>query len=184
MTLPFKLRALNVLTDILAEITPANGYTTDLAPFTHTDGQEMRRVYRGRAFFGDSDPLPMVAVLERPDPADELAEPPVDSRSGSYDWNLIIQGFVDDNGTDPTDAAYVLLADVRRRLAVERDRRDTETGRVPDPLGLGGKRKSNRIEAISFGPGVVRPADEVSAKAYFWLGVTLKMIEDPLFPFV
>lgn len=181
--IPFRRRALEALTDVLASITPANGYVSDLGPFIHADGAEMRRVYRGRAFFGDNDPLPMVAILERPDPADELAEPPQDVRTGTFDWNLIVQGFVQDDKDDPTDPAYQLLAEVRHRLAVERDRRE-ETGRVPDPLGLGGRRKRNRIEELSFGPGVVRPADEVSAKAYFWLGVTLKTFEDPLFPFV
>lgn len=181
--IPFKRRVLDALTDALAEITPANGYNSDLAPFMHPDGAMMRRVYRGRAFFGDNDPIPMVAILERPDPADELAEPPRDSNNGSYDWNLIVQGFVQDDKDDPTDPAYLLLADVRHRLAVERARRD-ESGRLPDPLGFGGRRRPNRIEELSFGPGVVRPADEVSAKAYFWLGVTLKTFEDPLFPFV
>lgn len=181
--IPFKKRVLIALTNALAEITPANGYATDLGEFTHDDGAQMRRVYRGRAFFGDGDPLPMVAVLERPDPADELAEPPRDSQTGSYDWNLIVQGFVEDDKDDPTDTAYALLADVRHRLGLERARKDAERGRIPDPFGFGGNRKRNRIEELSFGPGIVRPADEVSAKAYFWLGVTLKTIEDPLFPF-
>lgn len=180
---PFKTRVLTALTQALEEITPANGYETNLAPFTHSDGQLMKRVYRGRAFFGENDPLPMVAILERPDPADPLAEPPMISNAGSYDWNLIVQGFVQDDKTDPTDDAYALLADVRRRLAVERARKDS-AGRIADPLGFGGRREKNRIEDLSFGPGVVRPADEVSAKAYFWLGVTLRTIEDPLFPFV
>jgi hypothetical protein len=180
---PFKRRVLDALTEVVASITPANGYTSDLGTFIHTDGAEMRRVYRGRAFFGDNDPLPMVAILERPDPADELAEPPRDSTTGTYDWNLIVQGFVQDDKDDPTDPAYIILADIRHRLAVERNRRD-DSGRIPNPLGFGGRRKHNRIEELSFGPGVVRPADEVSAKAYFWLGVTLKTFEDPLFPFL
>lgn len=180
---PFKTRALTALSEAIEEITPANGYETDLGRFTHADGQEMRRVYRGRAFFGENDPLPMVAILERPDPADPLAEPPMLANTGTYDWNLIVQGFVQDDKDDPTDEAYALLADVRRRLAIEQARKE-ETGRIADPLGLGGRRERNRIEHLSFGPGVVRPADEVSAKAYFWLGVTLRTIEDPLFPFV
>ena len=179
---PFKLRALTALTDALAEISKDNGYSHDLGEFVADDGAMMRRTYRGRAFFGDSDPLPMVAVLERPDPADELAEPPADTSTGAYEWNLIVQGFVQDDKQDPTDPAYKLLADIRFRLAHERTRKD-ETGRVADPLGLGGRRKKNRVEALEFGSGVVRPADEVSAKAYFWLGVTLRLIEDPLFPF-
>lgn len=179
---PFKTRVLTALTDAMREITPANGYTSDLSDFNDTDGAPMRRCYRGRAFFGENDPLPMVAVLERPDPADELADPPVESTTGAYEWNLIVQGFVEDDKDDPTDDVYVLLADIRFRLGQERARKDDD-GRLPNPLGFGGKRKRNRVEEISFGSGVVRPADEVSAKAYFWLGVTLKIIEDPLSPF-
>ncbi len=181
---PFKTRVLTALTDALEEITPDNGYTSDLGEFTAEDGAPMRRTYRGRAFFGDNDPLPMVAVLERPDMSDELSEPPVEATTGAYEWNLIVQGFVQDNKADPTDDVYKLLADIRFRLGHERARKDDETGRLPNPLGFGGRRKGNRIEELSFGSGIVRPADEVSAKAYFWLGVTLKTIEDPLSPFL
>ena len=180
--IPFRARVKTAITACLEEITPANGYQRDLGEFVHTDGATMKRVYRGRAFFGDSDPLPMLALLERPDPADPLADPPFPARKQTYDWNLILQGFVADDKLNPTDPADVLLSDVKRRLAVERDRRDPQ-GKIPDPFGLGGRREHNRVEQLSFGAGVVRPADEVSTRAYFWLGLTLRIIEDPLFPF-
>ena len=180
--IPFRTRVLTALTDALEEITPANGYINDLGTFNGPDGAPMKRVYRGRGFFGANDPCPMVAVLEPPDDAEALAEQPATARATPFYWKLIVQGDVLDDKMNPTDPAYGLLADVRRRLAVERDRRDSE-GRLPDPLGFGGKRQKNRIEELSFGTGIVRPPDEISAKAYFWLGVTLKTIEDPLFPF-
>jgi len=41
----------------------------------------------------------------------------------------------------------------------------------------------NRLLELSFDAGVSRPADEISARAYFWLGLRLRLIEDPLFPF-
>jgi len=181
--LPFRTRVKMALTDALAEITPAAGYITDLSPTVHDDGQPMRRVTRGRAFFGDGDPLPMVAILERPDPSMEAGDPPQGARVHTSLWELLVQGFARDEGEDPTDEADALLADVKRRLAVERERRAVN-GRFPDPLGLGDRHAKNRVEELSFGTGVVRPADEISAKAYFWLGVRLKLIEDPLFPFV
>lgn len=181
--IPFRARVKAAITACLEEITPANGYHSDLAAFLHSDGAQMKRVYRGRAFFGAGDPLPMVAVLERPDPADPLADPPLPARRQSYDWHLVVQGFVADDKLNPTDPADILLCDVKRRLAIERDRRDP-SGKLPDAFGLGGRREKNRIEELSFGAGVVRPADEVSANAYFWLGLTLSVIEDPLFPFV
>lgn len=180
--IPFRTRVLTALTDALAEITPDNGYITNLATFNAPDGAPMARVYRGRGFFGASDPCPMVAVLEPPEDAEAVAEQPATARATPFYWRLIVQGDVPDDKENPTDPAYALLADVRRRLALERDRKDA-TGRLPDPLGFGGRREKNRIEELSFGAGIVRPPDEISPKAYFWLGVTLKTIEDPLFPF-
>ncbi|MDR7062016.1 MULTISPECIES: hypothetical protein [unclassified Sphingopyxis] len=180
--IPFRTRVLTALTAALEEITPGNGYITDLSEFNAPDGQPMKRVYRGRGFFGASDPCPMVAVLEPPEDAEAVAAQPALARTTPFNWRLIVQGDVQDDKANPTDPAYALLADVRRRLAMERERKD-ESGKLPDPLGFGGRREKNRIEELSFGAGIVRPPDEISAKAYFWLGVTLKTIEDPLFPF-
>lgn len=180
--IPFRTRVLTALTDALEEITPANGYLSDLSEFVADDGAPMKRVYRGRGFFGASDPCPMVNLIEPPEAAEEVAKQPPTARSTAVYWNLLAQGDVPDDKANPTDLAYALLADVRRRLAIERDRKDG-TGRLPDPLGFGGRREKNRVEELSFGAGIVRPPDEISPKAYFWLGVTLKVIEDPLFPF-
>lgn len=180
--IPFRTRVLKALTAALEEISPDAGYITDLREFTAPDNQPMKRVYRGRGFFGASDPCPMVAVLEPPEDAEAVAAQPALARSTPFYWRLIVQGDVPDDKANPTDPAYALLADVRRRLAIERDRKDG-SGKLPDPFGLGGTRQKNRVEELSFGAGIVRPPDEISAKAYFWLGVTLKMIEDPLFPF-
>lgn len=182
--IPFRTRVLTALTEALEEIVPANGYQSDLGEFVSSqDGQPMKRVYRGRAFFGDSDPLPMVCVLEPPQDPDMIGEAPMLSNTTAFYWKLIVQGFVQDDKTNPTDKAYLLLAEVRQRLAVERARKGGENNRLPDPLGFGAVRPKNRIEELAFGTGITRPADEISAKAYFWLDVTLKTIEDPLFPF-
>jgi len=184
--IPFRTLCMTALTDALSEITPANGYHNDLSVFpSPVDGQPQRRVFRGRAFFGDDDPLPMVAVLERPEEGEALAQDHSHSPKTPFDWGLLVQGFVDDTGTDPTDKAYLLLADVRHCLEVERLRKSGAAGRrnQADPLGLGIGRGTNHIEKLSYGAGIVRPADEISAKAYFWLGVTLRIVEDPLLPF-
>jgi len=173
--LPFKLRVLRALTDSLKQITPANGYVTDMADF-NDNGALTARVYRGRAWFGDDDPIPMISILEGVHPADEVAEPPADTPVAEYDWPIMIQGFVDDDPLNPTDPAYLLLADVRKRLAWERKRKLPTDPTEADPLGLGlGK---NRITKLSFGAGVVRPADDVSARAYFWLSTTLRIVDD------
>lgn len=179
--LPFKLRVLRALTDALKEITVDNGYESDLADFDPGDGVDIARVYRGRAWFGENDPIPMVSILEGVSPADEVDEPPVSGVTVEYDWPLLIQGFVQDDPLNPTDPAYVLMADVRRRLAIETKRKGAGTN-MPDPLGLGVTGK-NLITGLHVGPGVVRPADDVSAKAYFWLSLVLRVTDNAAEPY-
>lgn len=164
-TEPFRLRVQKALCAALEEITPANGYTFDL-----TDA-----VFRGRDIFGDKDPLPMVAILEPPVPPEEIRAPR-DSAGGYGDWDLLLQGFVDTDPTNvlnPTDPAHFLLADVKKRLAKEKVRNGTYNA-----LGM-----DNQVEIGPIGRGVVRPPDEISARAYFWLTLTLRVAEDPEDPF-
>lgn len=176
---PFKLVALKALCDALKEITPINGYVHDLSDFDPGDGAAKERVFRGRAWFGEDDELPMLSILEGVDPAEEVAEPAADSPTAEYDWELILQGFVDDDRNHPLDPAYRLLADVRKRLAVERVRKTVDHDQNPLGLGLG----KNRIVKLSFGSGVCRPADDISAKAWFWLRVTLRIVEKAAEPY-
>ena len=122
----------------------------------------------------------MLSVLE-PEEAGEIALPPSQSAVVEYRWPLIVQGFVSDDPQNPTDPAYRLLADVRRRLAVERTRKAVGSNQ-PDPLGLG-VTGSNRITGLSFNSGVVRPADDVSATAYFWLMLELTVVDNAADPY-
>ncbi|WP_027533803.1 hypothetical protein [Bradyrhizobium sp. WSM3983] len=163
-TYPFRLRVLQALTDRLKLITPANGYKSDL-----TDA-----VFRGRIAFGDNDPLPMVSILEPPVPNDPLDSP---SASGinKFDWLMLLQGFVEDDPKNPTDPAHVLMADVRQMLAKERQKG------LPDNNIFG---MSGGVDDVIIGIGVVRPSDEISAKAYFWLNLTVKIVEDMADPYV
>lgn len=177
---PFKIRVLTALTDTLKTITVANGYRFDLANYTAEDGVQQSRVFRGRAWFGDTDPLPMLSVLE-PEEGGLVAPAPTQSPISEYDWPLLVQGFVSDDPANPTDPAYVLLADVRRRLAVERTRKSPGTNQ-PDPLGLG-LDGVNRITGLSFNTGVVRPADDVSSVAYFWLMLELRVVDNAADPY-
>ena len=172
---PFKLRAQRALTAALKTIVPDEGYVNDLADYDPGDGEMLARVYRGRAWFGDSDPIPMVSILEGIEPGEEVAEQPALSQSGDYWWPLLIQGWIDDDPLNPTDPAYVLLADVRRRLFVEKARTAPGT-RQPDPFGLGIAGR-NKILGMRIGAGVVRPADDVSSKAWFWLTLALRVVE-------
>jgi len=178
-TTPFRLRILHAVTDAIKEITPANGYVSNLADFDPGDGTPMSRVYRGRAWFGDSDPMPMVSVLEGSTPADSVEDEPFETQAGEYNLSLLVQGFVNDDKLNPTDPAYVLMADVRRRLAAERKRRyPLASGRNGlDPLGLWTPTSRNRVVDLRVGPGVVRPADDVSAHAYFWIVVHVRLVD-------
>lgn len=177
--LPFKLRVLHALTDCLKTITPANGYVFDMADFDPGDGVMTSRVYRGRMAFGDDgdgggDPLPMISILEGVSPADEVAEPPVNSVVGQYRWPLLVQGFLEDDKQNPTDPAYVLLADVRRRLVQEKKRGRNPNRAERTIFGF----TADKIIDLHVGAGVVRPADDVSARAWFWLSMEIEIIDD------
>ena len=130
------------------------------------------RVFRGRAIFGDDDPIPMISVLEPPIPLETIrsaAENP--NQAGR--WELLVQGWPKDDKKNPTDPADMLLAKVKAALAAER-RRD----RSMNILGL-----KNMVTDLHIGHGASRPSDEVSVRAYFWLIITLKIVEDMSDPF-
>lgn len=153
---PPRLRVQKAITAALDTITVLNGYKTDL------DGKN----FRGRVIFGADDPLPMTSLLEVPIPLDQIP-----SRADNVDttggWELLIQGFVLDDNVNPTDPAHVLMADVKQMLAREKKR-----DKGYDIFGLG-----TIVTEMQIGTGVVRPPDDISSKAYFWLTLTLKLAE-------
>ncbi|PZR90338.1 MAG: hypothetical protein DI537_19170 [Stutzerimonas stutzeri] len=178
---PFRLRVVKALSACLEEITPANGYGHDLTG----------AVFRGRDLFGgEDDPVPMVSILEPPLPIDPIVPPPL-AKDSYGDWDLLLQGFCRDDIANPCDPAYRLLADVKRRLVIEKKRARSPSGLpgrgTPDPLGLGINPNgvSNVVSQLIIGPGVVRPpGDGISDKAYFWLTLTVKIAEDIEQPFL
>lgn len=161
---PTRLRVLRALTAAIGEIHPDRGYQTDLGPSAEFP---RGKVFRGRILFGEGDPIPMVSILEVPIPPEQLPSAP-DSSLLKGPWELIIQGFADDDAENPTDPAHVLMADVTQRLAVEKERnRDFQL------FGMG-----DTVTNLSIGVGVVRPPDELSSKAYFWMPLRLEIAED------
>lgn len=161
-TEPFRLRVLKALTAALSEITVANGYNQDIGA----------NVFRGRDTFGASDPLPMLSILESILEKDQVMSP----QQGTFitgPWELLIQGWAVDDEDNPTDPGQFLLADVKKRLVQERSR-----ARGYEILGMQGK-----ITDIKFSTGVVRPADEVSSRAYFWLKLELVLVENLADPY-
>lgn len=164
MTDPFRLRVLKALTNCLASITPANGYVHDLGPSSRFPNG---RVFRGRTMFGEETKVPFVSILEVPLPLDQMPAQE-DATVSAGGWDIIIQGFVQDDEENPTDPAHGLLAEVKKALILQKK----------------GKRRGEHIFGmrevydLTVGPGTVRPPDDVSANAYFWMGLVIHMAED------
>ena len=133
-------------------------------------------VFVGRNIFGEKDPLPMLSILEVPIPLDQTP-PPTDSEFSSGGWEIMIQGFVTDDPENPTDPAHFFMADVKKRLAIEK-RKALAMNAAQGIFGLG-----NFVTGLRIGAGVVRPPDEISAVSYFWLTITLDMVEDLADPY-
>lgn len=152
---PTKLRLHKALTSALQQITVSNGYRTELG----------NNVFRGRNRFGETDPLPMVSILENPEQPESRAS----NYSGkSLEVNsLIIQGFTKDEFANPTDPAHDLMADVIKVIALEKRKVEEGTG-----LGEVG------IKDIRVGQYVVRPSDEVSSEAYGYVFVDVEFVND------
>lgn len=136
------------MTEHLEGITPDNGYDYDLSG----------KVFRGRSRFGADEPLPFVSILEslRPD------QQPIPAGEGNRrrldDWELLVQGWVDENREFPTDDLYNLKAAVEKRLAEV----SVESNEVYRFGGL--------IDKMRIGPGVVRAATpQVGGAEAFYL---------------
>ena len=153
------------------------GYTwvfrNDLHPTRSDNGRVVITVGRGRRYYDENDPLPLVSILEEPFSFDEELAPAT-GQSQSDPYELIIQGFVrEEDSNNPTDGAHVLLADVKRRLAILKADEEFRRRRM---FRLGND--ANTVVSLNWDGGVVRPSDEVSAVAHFWLRVSFGISED------
>lgn len=167
-----RLRILTKLTEALEE-TGRDEPRFDLRDEQNQPIADMTgRVFRGRVIFGDKDPVPMLSILEVPIPLDQIAPPP-DSPYSSGTWELLIQGFAKDDSRHPTDPAHRLMAATKQRLA--------QAKKELRKFRLFGFEKA--LTDMRIGAGVVRPPDEVSAKAYFWLNLALDITESLDDPF-
>lgn len=150
---------------IAAEVTPANGHEFDLTG----------AVFRGRFWFGQEDKLPMVSILEGMTPDRNPVTAGFDEDVQTDKWILLIQGWVKDDLDNPTDPAHQLMASVKKALAKLRIQ--------VKEMQLTGTPFEN-VSSVSIEPGVVRPPDQISATAYFWLRVVLETIEEVDSPFL
>ena len=162
-----RLALLKNLTAYLeTEVAVANGYLHDLAGV----------VFRGRSNFGSDDPLPCVNIIESLNPDRDTREVG-DNTTQTEKWVLLVQGWGVDDRINPTDPAHLLMGDVKKALA-----RLSALDRQGDPVHpnhlFAGLAAGLRVE-----PGTVRAPDEVSALAYFYVRITVEMVEDLADPF-
>ncbi len=168
-----------------AEVTPDNGYKHDLTG----------RVFRGRMFasnadFADVGNKECISILENldPDRYPARAGGEHDSPTTAEDWILLLQGWVPDDKANPTDPAYELMADVKRALAKLRQRPRPLSAEPANPwfhLPVEDGSSDALITGMAMEPGIVRPPiEQVSARAFFWMRVTLKFAEDPNDPYL
>ena len=164
-----RLRILKALTTQIKKVKPSNGYTYDLSA----------SVSRGRPYFGRETPLPWVSILESLDPDSEPFRAGQNISQKDL-WVLLINGWVEEDPeasiNNPTDPAHNLMAEVKKALASIMNP-GTPNNRNPDYL-LGDLIEGFRMEA-----GTVRPPDELSAKAYFYLRVGVEVAETLTDPF-
>lgn len=160
---PFRLLVLKSLTKVLEK--------TSYADYPTMEG----RVFRGRLFFGEDDPLPMLSILEPPIPI-EAVRSQADNVKSASSWELLVQGFVNDDRSNPSDPAHCLMAETKKALVAEKRRNSY------DFFGYGVKdaktNNSNSITSLQIGQGAVRPADEHSGVGFFWLSIILGITEN------
>lgn len=171
---PFRLRVMKAITDQIKTVTPANGYTNDLSDYVDDAGRTTARVFRGRDVFSGAEPLPLVSVLEDFRDQEQMQSPSGNpERAGK--WKILVQGFAKDDFDNPLDPAYVLCAEVVSALAkAKRDRKNL--------FGQGNRMPC--VTELAIGQPVTRPADgQISDAAFFFLPITLTVVEDLENPF-
>lgn len=156
--MPKRLRILTKLQEALNTISVANGYTHDI----------IGGVWRGRLRFGDQDQVPMLSILESPN-GDVGNFAGVNSTSRKDSWVLFVQGWGVDDPLHPTDPAYYLAADVEKCLARVM-MTNSSNGR---PVDAATYMLGRTINGLELAPPVVRPPDDLSTKAYFYMPVRL-----------
>lgn len=164
-------------THLRTEVTLANGYNFDLS------GSAPVRVYRGRMYYTEKMPLPCVSILDALNP-DRFPRQAGDrdkwaSATQHEGYVLLLQGWVEDDEENPTDPAHVLMGDVKKALA--------KINKGPHPLRPDDQHAAYQlgglVTRIDIEPGTVRPPDELSAKAFFWLRASVGFAEDLDDPF-
>ncbi len=143
-----------------SEITTANGEY-------HFDNVTVRRDKKN---FGKELVLPAIVVLENFNPdrvPNEIGG--VVGRKHTYDQIYLLNGWVDDKiiapGDEDGEAAHRLMGDAKKAL-----------GKLLVPRNQDGF-FDGLASTLHIEPGVVRPPDEQSEKAYFWMRIRMEVVE-------
>ena len=168
--IPFRLAILKEIEVRLARVNPTNGYISDLSG--------PGAVETGRLWLGDSDPVPMVTVVEPP-LVIEQARKQKDNPNRATEWDLIVQGWVEVSRKKPIDGAYIMAAEIGMELTkVLKERDGPGSDASTNFLGFG-----PRIQSFLVGSPVVRPPEHASANAQFYLILNMQIVEDMAKPF-
>lgn len=168
MNEPLRLLTLKRLTALLETITPANGYVYDLTG----------SVFRGRRIFADSDPLPLISLLEGDSPDIVNVTAPFNAMR-ECDWLVVLQGWVSNDFANPSDPAYYLAAEVERCLAqvIATDRQGNAVSPDHYLLGIKGNGKP-LITDFTIMPAVVNPpSEQTSSYAFFYMPLMIGLAE-------
>lgn len=156
----------------------------DITDSTQHGWSLIGKVLRGVYNVDSKRALPCLSVLDNPDPdryPRRAGGDGYDAQLQKDDYILLIQGWVNDDYDNPTDPAHNLMADVKQSLAkVCNDNNPDVTGVPNHPNYLLG----NLITGMTMEPGTVRPPiEEISNKAFFWMRVNVKFVENPNNPY-
>ena len=182
--IPIRLQIIRALTEVIKGVNPTNlmvegdsssAYEFDLRDDDSTNPSRPR-VSRGRLHLGDEEPLPMVSIIEPPMSADGVStQRQPDNTGHASQWDLIIQGWAQDDPWNPSDVGYQFMQEVRCAIAKQKKR-----GRNGDTLILGFDQ--HRIENLTIGSPVIRPNEHISEQAVFYFVITITFCEDTATP--
>lgn len=164
---PKRLHVLKQLKTLLATIKPENGYVTDI----------QGRVTIGVSEFGDETPVPMLSILESPNPdyGDFAGE---GNGFRKDEWTLLVQGWIENDFINPTMPAYYLAADVEKCLSQTYSR-----NRFGQPISKFWHNLAEMVNSVRVAPAVVRPPEGGSTKAWFYLPLRINLTVDTADPY-
>ena len=170
MAISRRYAVIKAIADHLKTVTVANGFTYDLS----------NSVYIGRRVFGDTEPMPLVTLLEIPD----IQIPGTRPESGAVqtgEWEFFVQGSI--KATDPlnpTVDAYTFMADVTKALSdIVNPANDPKHGTTPKAIYLVG----GKVIKFDIGGFHVRQSDEAPSQSNFYLRIRTQVVERLINPY-